>query len=322
MNTHNNILILDDAADQAVIPQGTKWIWFENNKGRSVNHENLGKMLSEEKNIDFIEGVRICGSSQLRSLNVLRVFKNLKTLDINGGKLLDFEELKNLASLESLSILVPQARKCSLEFLPRLKLKHLAVKVKNKDDSKWIGQCNTLTRLSLVSWPLADFQLISELGLEFFVASMCSNETCAGINTERLDRVEFGVCTRLNSFERLHCRKLIINSCNRIALESLQGSKLCTLKLQEQKVLSSFRFIKECNGLKDLAITATRITAKDFEFIIKSKSLRRVWLCPPVKGKEIRDISIQNPRVVITNGEECFFQGENYDLDKFYIFPL
>jgi hypothetical protein len=243
---------------------------------------------------------------------VVAAFPTLGDLTLLGKKIRALDELRCLKHLRSLSVDLHSKRR-SLAVLPGLGLDRLGVATVRKDE-EYLGECTTLSSLAVVTWQWPDLAPIAPLRLKRFWMRGGAAGSLRGLNCERMDMVAVLACRRLTTVAGVETRELRVIGCNDLDLESVsEVGRLKLLLIIEQRELADLSFVRGCRELHELAVTATRVTARDFSPIIESPTLRKVWLCPNVKKADVKTIAEANPKLAVCNGVVCYVHGKECD---------
>lgn len=121
------------------------------------------------------------------------------------------------------------------------------------------------------------------------------------------DLVGVADCSNLSEFSDIRVRKLEIDACKRLNLDSLENIKnLQQLTLRSQKEIQNFNFLKYLPDLKDLVVTANNLSKTDISKLYETKV---PFIFLGVKDSLIRDIAESNSSIVITNGSLTYNKG-------------
>jgi hypothetical protein len=121
---------------------------------------------------------------------------------------------------------------------------------------------------------------------------------------------------KLESFGPCRVRNLVLDACHNVALETLSAVRgLRQLQLLGCR-FDSLEFVARCRGLKQLVITATSYTKLDLAPVLEQKGLKSLFLS--AKDSVIEQLGKRAPRLVVTNGEFCFYRNRSVDPQEMY----
>ena len=263
---------------------------------------------------------RLCieWDSQMTTAWVCELFPNLEWVRVEGRRLTLLDELTNLPRLREVTVDIESTAR-SLAVLPRLKLNYLGVRIKKPKDHDDISRCRGIEHLDLWGWKENDLQTLSAIAVNRLGLIGGGIECLDGLNCKRIKQLLLYRCTKLATVAGISVPVIEIHACNRLDLGTLSSvSKLRILRLRAQKEIKSLKFVESCRSLASLMITAMRLRNRDFNPLIRSKSLRYVWLSA-TKGEEILHVGRANRRLVACDGTDCIVRGNRVeDVQPYY----
>ena len=245
------------------------------------------KDLSFLANFTELESLSIGNSAQILNIEVLKNFKNLKSLHLDCDSQENLDFLWNINPfLEKLSITTYDKKKLNLDLRPISnfkKLKHLYLKEYNKNIEKAVSGLTEIEELALrsISKP-KNLDFISHLtNLKDLIIQSCSFEDINAIS--QLPNIRYLQLWRLAKLNDLNVVSLL-NNLQYLFIETLNG-------------LEKFPEISNLLKLKRIKITSCK-NIRDFSSIEKTKVLTD-FIIQNANNKDINDFIpiLKNPNI-------------------------
>lgn len=261
----------------------------------SIDESSPPPILTEDKNI---LGIAIYPNEenynarpQLNKINELL----LKIHNPNSVKLFEVDYDSNLQQLPN------------LEKFQNIEYLHIAGrKIKEFDI---ISKLNKLKSLFLVNYK---FKTIPKLNIEGLIDFRAIRGKLEIIDFSS-ECFEFQSCQKLIKFEKIKSKKVSIESCHNVNLESFANvDKLETLEIRGIKKLISLSFLCKCNELRELVITATNMLEVDTKVLNSTQNLKKCFFGQCSK-KLLRKFAQDAPTILFSNGDISFKGDEQID---------
>jgi len=246
--------------------------------------------------------------SMLEDMRIIRLFPRVRHVTCCSAKMKDLRELVGLDELASVSVRSESTPLRSLEVLPHLNLRRLAIDAWSEEDAAYIGRCGgRLDSIWITRWPFADIDRLTPLQVGELRMTNAAVKSTDGLNDARLSLIWFSRCSELSTFHAFRVPRIRIEACTGVKFESIGYVKeLVSLRLSGMGNLRSLEFIGSCRWLRSLHITATKLPV-DCSPIYNSETLRLAWLGIP--NSDLIHIGEKNPSLVLGNGKISVVRG-------------
>jgi len=317
----NSILIINEAKMDFKhnILKDIKYICFENESKINPKTDLLFGKLKSLKFRDKIETLTIEYNSSLEDLNLLEFFPNVEKLLLYGSNIKNLKGIEKAKKIKYIIIETEKNRRRLIDGIENLHLDDLEIRVERREDIEVISNCLSLNRLTLRG--SFDFNIQKFSNLKISELSFIGGRYLELNNLKilsNLRKIQLGYCSKLEAFgkDNDNIVDLDIESCNKLNFTSIGYlSNLEKISIRSQKKINDLEWIKPLGKLLELEITGTQINNIDFNPIIESKNLNKVWLS--VSNKKIKEIGIANKNVKISNGDICISKGANISIHDF-----
>jgi hypothetical protein len=299
--------------EEWTIPEGATHLSFSNSEDQSLDVSALrGALLEQTSRRSAVTSLTIEYGSHMATTWVVPLFHNLEWVSLQGRRLTEMNELLVLRKLEHLCLDTRKSSPLSLAPLPRIAVKKLSVRLRNRADLQPLSMVKKLDWLWVGSWPLSDLAPLSGIALKSFDMNGGKAEALSGINCSQMNEGSCSLilCSKLRSLAGMDARGLYMDACKSVDFGTIQAPSLMFLEVLKGQDLNTFSFIGKCPLLRSVTVGTRTITARDTESVTRSTSLRLLSLGRDVPDSVIEAIGKANPQVFATNGNIAYFLGQ------------
>ena len=314
------IIFDENRFDQKVLISNEDTIFrFHNDSNGVVKKEQLFKKIETLKNKEFVKVLSIGWSSSLENLEILPFFPNTVGLSLYGKNLKNLKGIEN-SKINNISILTDSNNGRTLDGLEKICLTNLEIRIVCKNDLEILKNCESLKVLRIEGSFDIDFQIFSGLKyLEDIILINRKIEEIKNLNClKSIKEFDVSYCTKLKLFGNNNnaISNLHVQACNKLNLNSLcQFNNLQFLTLISLSNISDFNFITNLEKLRNISITASKLAKTNIDAIKNSNTLLEVFMNS--KNKIIEEIGTFNKKILISNGDICFYKGEMIKFEEY-----
>lgn len=279
-----------------------------NTRDTRIDEERLFKALHANPLRTKVVSLHITDSSRLNTLAAVKPLTDLQEVRIASSRLRDYRALPTFATLRILDIAV-RRRSVPLPDLSRLLITQLGIGPTLKDEPAMIGSMRSLRVLVVMYvWPESTLHALRPLGLTSLEIKTSTISGIGELDCRELALVACRGCAQLVSAHGVDAESVDIDTCRKLDLNTLSGEKIRVLALRNMKRIENMEFLKNCPNLRELEVTATRLSPDCVPQIAATKRLALADLYG-LKKKDLQRLSALAREAVITDGLNTFRGG-------------
>lgn len=281
-----------------------------NTRGISVDEEHLIAVLKSNLSSGNVKSLRIKPSSRLKTVAVAIPLTNLQGMCIESEHVGDYQALAGLPSLKKLTVSAKR-RTARIPDLSHSQIEHLGIDSSMREEPTIIGGIKSLRLMVIGTWPSQTLEALGRLTLNHLEVKGSRISETGKLDCRELTFLAFRGCSRLTSVRGVESEKFDIDTCRKLDLRTISGSRITHLILRNMKKIERLGFFENCPELKKLEVTASRLHPECLLEVAAAKQLTFAGLyghALPVR--ELRLLSTLAPQLTVTDGMKSFRAGK------------
>lgn len=286
MGKTSKSVTIDEAKQSTwIIPSDTDCVHLANSSSEPYDSSKLYDRLSRGS-CDSVKRLYIEYTSQMVSIDIIKLFRNLTHLSIGSSRVVDFSAMKDhLTPIDLVFCKCPSkiAVNSLISYGSSL-ISDIATMCRCVRIVKAIPNFSDLKYVNIQSWSESDLKLLSSLHLDNLSIRSGLLQSTEGVAGMSMQSVFIAECPQLKHLSGVECKMLSIDQCRNVDYSDLAHIKgLRILQLQQQGTIASLAPIAECPNLDDFTVTATKVTA-DVSVLASSPSIKFIWISPGARN--------------------------------------
>lgn len=294
----------------------TEHIAFVNDRGVAVDEEQLVGVLKLNPSNTKVVSLRIKPSSRLETLAVALPLTALRKLRIESRCIRDYGVLTDLSGLRGLSIGV-ERRKAGIPDLSHSQIEELGMSSTITGEPAIVARMKSLKSVVLRTWPSHTLEALAGLTLRNLEVKASKISESGRLDCRNLAFLTFRGCSQLSSVRGVEAERFDIDTCRKLELRTISGSRISELLLCNMKKIERLGFFANCPNLKKFEVTATRLSPECVLEIAAAKQLTFAGLYgSALPVRELKLLSTLAKQLTVTDGINSFRGGQEVPTER------